>query len=97
MIVAKTFTSLLGLFVYQFHAFQCTTPVRRFNPDEKQKYLLDAGCKNTGELLDIGVCTDSGYRRHITPKVDSENPLPIYTTINYQNIRNVDDKKGNVW
>ena len=93
--VEKIFTALLFLFVYQFHTFQCKPSVRQFNPDNKQKYLAAAGCKSNGELLDFGVCTDSGYRPHITPKLESEKPLTIATTINYQNIRDVDDKKGN--
>ena len=95
MTLEKMFCAFLFLFAYQFHVFQCKSPLRPFNPDDKQKYLREAGCKNDGELLDIGVCTDSGYRPHITPKMDSEEPLSIYTTINYQNIRGVDDKKGN--
>ena len=95
MIVEKVFTTLLFLIVYQFHTFQCMKSLRSFNPDNKQKYLSAAGCKSNGELLDIGVCTDAGYRPHITPKTGSEKPLSIYTTINYQNIRDVDDKKGN--
>ena len=66
----------------------------QFSSADKAKYAEDAGCGRRGNLLDIGACTTYGYRSYITPKTEDENAT-ILTTINYQNIRDVNDKNGN--
>ena len=92
--IEVAFYALL-LISFQLHLFECQPPKGLSSSDEL-KYLKEAGCGNRGELLDIGVCTKYGYGPHITPKVGNITSTDIYTTITYQNIRDVDDKKGTV-
>ena len=70
-----------------------TIECKFFNKEDTDKFLEDAGCVR-GTLLDVGVCTQYGYRPHITPKVDNMTDTNVYTTILHEFVRDVDDKKG---
>ena len=90
--------SLFNLFLISLQVclIESDRPKLPFSDADTVKYLEQAGCGKSGELLDIGVCTRYGYRPQITPKVSNSTPAKIYTTVNYQAIRDVDDKKGNL-
>ena len=66
-----------------------------WNDDDQNNFLREAGCGKFGKLLDIGVCTNYGYRPQITPRVQNSTLTNIYTTVTYQRVRDVNDKKGN--
>ena len=63
----------------------------------KKKQILDSNDSNStkykwipsGTLLERGVCIDRNYRSYIAPQEDGTK---VYATINYQKIRDVDDK-----
>ena len=65
-----------------------------WNDDDQNNFLREAGCGKFGKLLDIGVCTNYGYRPQITPRVQNSTLTNIYTTVTYQRVRDVNDKKG---
>ena len=67
-----------------------------WNDDDQNNFLREAGCGRSGKLLDIGVCTNYGYRPQITPRVQNSTMTNIYTTVKYQRVRDVNDKKGKV-
>ena len=74
---------------------------------EESELIFEAGCKEkqtvdsndansteyrwipSGTLLERGVCIDRNYRSYIAPQEDGTK---VYATINYQKIRDVDDK-----
>ena len=65
-----------------------------WNDDDQNNFLREAGCGRYGKLLDVGVCTNYGYRPQITPRVENSTMTNIYTTVKYQRVRDVNDKKG---
>ena len=65
-----------------------------WNDDDQNNFLREAGCGKFGKLLDIGVCTNYGSRPQITPRVQNSTLTNIYTTVTYQRVRDVNDKKG---
>ena len=67
-----------------------------WNDDDQNNFLREAGCGRNGKLLDVGVCTNYGYRPQITPRVENSTMTNIYTTVKYQRVRDVNDKKGKV-
>ena len=81
----------------QLNICECGNGGTAFSLEDEKKFLKEIGCGENGTLVDLGVCTTYGYQSHIAPRIE-EGGLPkalVFTTIYYQKIRDIDDKKGN--